>query len=149
MVPSLAESWDDRRRPALRYVFSVCANGLRWSDGVSLTRATTSSSGSSAFLDPQRPGSSARDLLRARERPGPICLGRTKRLGRASAVNALDDLTVEFRLRCAPPPYFLSVMNRPDSWTASLATRSSADGDEWTETGSQVVSGPVRDIAGA
>ena len=54
-------------------------------------------------------------------------------------MRALDDRTVEFRL-AAPAPYFMSVMNRPDGGPQPRHAIE-RDGDAWTETGKQVVSG--------
>ena len=54
-------------------------------------------------------------------------------------VRALDDRTLEFRL-AAPAPYFMSVMNRPDGGPQPRHAIE-RDGDAWTETGKQVVSG--------
>ena len=64
--------------------------------------------------------------------------------GRPYGVRALDDRTVEFRL-AAPAPYFMSVMNRPDSGPQPRHAIETA-GDRWTEAGAQVVSGPFRQV---
>jgi oligopeptide transport system substrate-binding protein len=57
-------------------------------------------------------------------------------------VRALDDRTVEFRL-VAPAPYFMGVMNRPDSGPQPRHAID-RDGDGWTDPQRQVVSGPFR-----
>src|SRR5262249_12600709 len=91
-------------------------------------------------LDPQTPGSSAA-IYFVLENGQDYCLGRNDD-ARAVGVKAVDDLTVEFRL-AAPPPYFLSAMNRPDGGPQprhAIAER----GDAWTATGDQVVSGAYR-----
>ena len=135
IVPSLAESWeiaDD----GLRYVFQL-REGLRWSDGTPLT-AHDVEFGIKRVLDPERPGSSAA-IYYVLENGQDYCLGRTSDAS-SVGVRALDDLTVEFRL-AAPAPYFLSVMNRPDGGPQPRHAIE-RDGDDWTATGKQVVSGP-------
>jgi len=135
MVPSLAESWeiaDD----GLRYVFRL-HQGLRWSDGVPLT-AHDVEFGIKRVLDPEQPGSSAA-IYFVLENGQDYCLGRTSDWS-SVGVHVLDDLTVEFRL-AAPAPYFLSVMNRPDGGPQPRHAIE-RDGDDWTKTGAQVVSGP-------
>ena len=135
IVPSLAESWeisDD----GLHYVFKL-REGLRWSDGEPLT-AHDVEFGIKRVLDPERPGSSAA-IYFVLENGQDYCLGRTSDAS-SVGVRALDDLTVEFRL-AAPAPYFLSVMNRPDGGPQPRHAIE-RDGDDWTATGKQVVSGP-------
>ena len=132
--PSLAERWeisDD----GLRYVFHL-REGLTWSDGEPLT-AHDVEFGIKRVLNPDAPGSSVAiyfvlehgqdHYLRTTEDPDLI------------GVRALDDRTVEFRL-AAPAPYFMSVMNRPDGGPQPRHAIE-RDGDAWTETGKQVVSG--------
>ena len=134
IVPSLAERWeisDD----GLRYVFHL-REGLTWSDGEPLT-AHDVEFGIKRVLNPDAPGSSVAiyfvlehgqdHYLRTTEDPDLI------------GVRALDDRTVEFRL-AAPAPYFMSVMNRPDGGPQPRHAIE-RDGDAWTETGKQVVSG--------
>ncbi len=109
IVPSLAESWeisDD----GLRYVFHLRA-GLTWSDGAPLT-AHDVEFGIKRVLDPESPGSSVA-IYFVLEHGEDTYLGRNLDWD-AVGVRALDDRTVEFRLS-APAPYFMSVMNRPDS----------------------------------
>jgi ABC-type oligopeptide transport system substrate-binding subunit/class 3 adenylate cyclase len=109
IVPSLAERWeisDD----GLRYVFHLRGN-LRWSDGAPLT-AHDVEFGIKRVLDPASPGSSVA-IYFALEQGEETYLGRNTDWD-AVGVRALDDRTVEFRLT-APAPYFMSVMNRPDS----------------------------------
>jgi ABC-type oligopeptide transport system substrate-binding subunit/class 3 adenylate cyclase len=109
IVPSLAERWeisDD----GLRYVFHL-REGLLWSDGTPLT-AHDVEFGIKRVLDPESPGSSVA-IYFALENGEDIYLGRNTDWD-AVGVRALDDRTVEFRLS-APAPYFMSVMNRPDS----------------------------------
>jgi ABC-type oligopeptide transport system substrate-binding subunit/class 3 adenylate cyclase len=109
IVPSLAERWeisDD----GLRYVFRL-RDGLRWSDGTPLT-AHDVEFGIKRVLDPEGPGSSVA-IYFALEQGEDMYLGRNDDWD-AVGVRALDDRTVEFRLS-APAPYFMSVMNRPDS----------------------------------
>ena len=137
MVPSLAERWeiaDD----GLRYVFHL-REGLRWSDGEPLT-AHDVEFGIKRVLDPVTPGSSAA-IYFVLENGQDYCLGRN-RDPETVGVRALDDRTVEFRL-AAPAPYFLSAMNRPDGGPQPRHAIE-RDGDAWTETGTQVVSGPFR-----
>ncbi|HEX6331721.1 MAG TPA: ABC transporter substrate-binding protein [Actinomycetota bacterium] len=137
IVPSLAERWeisDD----GLRYVFHL-REGLRWSDGTPLT-AHDVEFGIKRVLNPDAPGSSVAIYFvlengqdhYLRRNPDPDAIG----------VRALDDRTVEFRL-VAPAPYFLSVMNRPDGGPQPRHAIG-RDGDDWTEVGRQVVSGPFR-----
>ena len=109
IVPSLAERWeisDD----GLRYVFHL-REGLTWSDGTPLT-AHDVEFGIKRVLDPESPGSSVA-IYFALENGEETYLGRNTDWV-AVGVRALDDRTVEFRLN-APAPYFMSVMNRPDS----------------------------------
>jgi ABC-type oligopeptide transport system substrate-binding subunit/class 3 adenylate cyclase len=109
LVPSLAERWeisDD----GLRYVFHL-REGLAWSDGTPLT-APDVEFGIKRVLDPESPGSSVA-IYFALENGEETYLGRNDDWD-AVGVRALDDRTVEFRLS-APAPYFMSVMNRPDS----------------------------------
>jgi oligopeptide transport system substrate-binding protein len=134
IVPSLADRWeisDD----GLRYVFHL-REGLTWSDGEPLT-AHDVEFGIKRVLNPDAPGSSVAiyfvlehgqdHYLRKTEDPDMI------------GVRALDDRTLEFRL-AAPAPYFMSVMNRPDGGPQPRHAIE-RDGDAWTETGKQVVSG--------
>ncbi|HLY87131.1 MAG TPA: ABC transporter substrate-binding protein [Gaiellaceae bacterium] len=109
IVPSLAERWeisDD----GLRYVFHL-REGLAWSDGTPLT-AHDVEFGIKRVLDPGSPGSSVA-IYFALENGEETYLGQNTDWD-AVGVRALDDRTVEFRLN-APAPYFMSVMNRPDS----------------------------------
>ncbi len=109
LVPSLAERWeisDD----GLRYVFHL-RQGLAWSDGTPLT-AHDVEFGIKRVLDPASPGSSVA-IYFALEQGEETYLGQNTDWD-AVGVRALDDRTVEFRLT-APAPYFMSVMNRPDS----------------------------------
>jgi ABC-type oligopeptide transport system substrate-binding subunit/class 3 adenylate cyclase len=109
IVPSLAERWeiaDD----GLRYVFHL-REGLTWSDGTPLT-AHDIEFGIKRVLDPESPGSSVA-IYFALEQGEETYLGQNSDWD-AVGVRALDDRTVEFRL-VAPAPYFMSVMNRPDS----------------------------------
>ena len=137
IVPSLAERWeiaDD----GLRYVFHL-REGLTWSDGTPLT-AHDVEFGIKRVLDPDQPGSSVAIYFvleqgqehYLREGSDPAKIG----------VRALDDRKVEFRL-VAPAPYFMSVMNRPDGAPQPRHAIEGA-GDEWIETGTQVVSGAFR-----
>jgi oligopeptide transport system substrate-binding protein len=134
IVPSLADRWeisDD----GPRYVFHL-REGLTWSDGEPLT-AHDVEFGIKRVLNPDAPGSSVAiyfvlehgqdHYLRKTEDPDMI------------GVRALDDRTLEFRL-AAPAPYFMSVMNRPDGGPQPRHAIE-RDGDAWTETGKQVVSG--------
>jgi ABC-type oligopeptide transport system substrate-binding subunit/class 3 adenylate cyclase len=109
IVPSLAERWeisDD----GLRYVFHL-REGLAWSDGTPLT-AHDVEFGIKRVLDPESPGSSVA-IYFALEQGEETYLAENTDWD-AVGVRALDDRTVEFRLS-APAPYFMSVMNRPDS----------------------------------
>src|SRR2546427_4289785 len=109
LVPSLAERWeisDD----GLRYVFHL-REGLVWSDGTPLTAADVEF-GIKRVLDPASPGSSVA-IYFALENGQDYYLERNRDADRIG-VRALDDRTLEFRL-VAPAPYFMSVMNRPDS----------------------------------
>jgi ABC-type oligopeptide transport system substrate-binding subunit/class 3 adenylate cyclase len=109
IVPSLAERWeisDD----GLRYVFHL-REGLMWSDGTPLT-AHDVEFGIKRVLDPERPGSSVA-IYFALEKGEETYLGQNTDWD-AVGVRALDDRTVEFRLN-APAPYWMNVMNRPDS----------------------------------
>jgi tetratricopeptide (TPR) repeat protein len=109
IVPSLAERWeisDD----GLRYVFHL-REGLRWSDGTSLT-AHDVEFGIKRVLNPDAPGSSVAIYFVLEN--GQDYYLRHNTDADAIGVRALDDRTVEFRL-VAPAPYFMSVMNRPDS----------------------------------
>lgn len=137
IVPALAERWeisDD----GLRYVFHL-RDGLTWSDGKPLT-AHDVEFGIKRVLNPDAPGSSVaiyfvlengQDYY-LRRNPDPDSIG----------VRALDDRTVEFRL-AAPAPYFMSVMNRPDSGPQPRHAIESL-GDDWSTPENQVVSGPFR-----
>ena len=135
IVPSLAERWeisDD----GLRYVFHL-REGLRWSDGEPLT-AHDVEFGIKRVLDPRAPGASVA-IYFVLENGEATYLG-TNDDWDAVGVRALDDRTVEFRL-AAPAPYFMGVMNRPDGGPQPRHAIE-RDGDEWIETGRQVVSGP-------
>jgi ABC-type oligopeptide transport system substrate-binding subunit/class 3 adenylate cyclase len=137
IVPSLAERWeisDD----GLRYVFHL-REGLRWSDGEPLT-AHDVEFGIKRVLDPRNPGSSVA-IYYVLENGQDYALGRNADADRIG-VRALDDRTVEFRL-AAPAPYFMSVMNRPDS-APQPRHAIERHGDGWTEPRLQVVSGPFR-----
>ena len=137
IVPSLAERWeiaDD----GLTYVFHL-REGLRWSDGEPLTAGDVEY-GIKRVLDPAEPGSSAA-IYFVLENGQDYCLGRNADPD-AVGVRALDDRTVEFRL-AAPAPYFLSAMNRPDGGPQPRHAIE-RDRDAWTETDTQVVSGPFR-----
>ncbi|HEX5016924.1 MAG TPA: ABC transporter substrate-binding protein [Actinomycetes bacterium] len=137
IVPNMAESWeisDD----GLRYVFHL-REGLSWSDGAPLT-AHDVEFGIKRVLNPDAPGSSvaiyfvleAGEDYYLRRHGDPDLIG----------VRALDDRTVEFRL-AAPAPYFMSVMNRPDAGPQPRHAIE-RDGDQWTDVGRQVVSGPFK-----
>ena len=89
------------------------------------------------MLDPASPGSSVA-IYFALENGREYYLGESTDAD-AIGVRALDDRTVEFRL-VAPAPYFLSVMNRPDSGPQPRHAIE-RDGAAWTEPGRQVVSG--------
>ena len=133
IVPSLAERWeisDD----GLRYVFHL-REGLLWSDGTPLT-AHDVEFGIKRVLNPESPGSSVA-IYFALEQGEETYLG-TNTDWDSVGVRALDDRTVEFRL-VAPAPYWMSVMNRPDS---GPQPRHAADG----MTEARVVSGAF-DIA--
>src|SRR5207253_1445663 len=109
IVPSLAERWEISE-DGLRYVFHL-HEGLLWSDGTPLT-AHDVEFGIKRVLDPESPGSSVA-IYFVLENGEDTYLGRNTDWD-AVGVRALDDRTVEFRLS-APAPYFMSVMNRPDS----------------------------------
>ena len=139
IVPSLAESWeisDD----GLRYVFHL-REGLRWSDGEPLT-ARDFVFGLQRVLDSEQPGASA-PIYFVLENGEEYFLGHDDD-AEAIGVHALDDRTVEFRL-VAPAPYFMSVVNRPDS-SAAPRHAIERDGDAWAEPERQVVSGPFRQL---
>ncbi len=135
IVPSLAERWeisDD----GLRYLFHL-REGLRWSDGERLT-AHDVEFGIKRVLDPRSPGSSVA-IYFVLENGQDYYLGNNQDADRIG-VKALHDQTVEFRL-VAPAPYFMSVMNRPDSGPQPRHAIE-ARGSAWIELESQVVSGP-------
>jgi len=137
IVPSLAERWeisDD----GLRYVFHL-REGLHWSDGEPLT-ADDFVFNMRRNLSPDRPSASA-PLYFVLENGEEYLLGHNDD-AEAIGVHALDDRTVEFRL-VAPAPYFMSVVNRPDSGPLPRHAIE-RDGDDWTGPGRQVVSGPFR-----
>ena len=139
IVPSLAERWeisDD----GLRYVFHL-REGLRWSDGTPLT-AHDWVFGIRRMLDPAAPGASA-PIYFVLENGEEYFLGHSDD-AEAIGVRALDDRTVEFRL-VAPAPYFMSVVNRPDSGPLPQHAIE-RDGDDWTDPERQVVSGPFRQL---
>ncbi|MEK6273851.1 MAG: ABC transporter substrate-binding protein [Actinomycetota bacterium] len=139
IVPSLAERWeisDD----GLRYVFHLRVD-LRWSDGEPLT-AHDVEFGIKRVLDPQRPGPSA-PIYFALENGEDYYLGLNDDADRIG-VRALDDRTVEFRL-VAPTPYFMNVVNRPDGGPQPRHAIE-RDGDAWTDSSKQVVSGPFRQL---
>jgi oligopeptide transport system substrate-binding protein len=141
IVPSLAERWeiaDD----GLRYVFHL-REGLTWSDGARLT-AHDVEYGIKRVLDPHDPGSSVA-IYFVLEQGEATYLGENTDWD-AVGVRALDDLTVEFRL-AAPAPYFMSVMNRPDSGPQPRDAIAS-HGARWTEPELQVVSGAFRRVPG-
>jgi len=135
IVPSLAERWeisDD----GLRYVFHL-RQGLRWSDGEPLT-AHDVEYGIKRVLNPESPGSSVA-IYFVLENGQDYYLGRNRNADQIG-VRAVDDHTVEFRL-VAPAPYFLSVMNRPDSGPQPRHAIEK-QGQAWTDPDTQVVSGP-------
>jgi ABC-type oligopeptide transport system substrate-binding subunit/class 3 adenylate cyclase len=137
LVPSLAERWeisDD----GLRYVFHL-REGLVWSDGTPLTAADVEF-GIKRVLNPESPGSSVA-IYFVLENGQDYYLGRNDDAD-AIGVRALDDRTLEFRL-VAPAPYFMSVMNRPDSGPQPRHAIE-RHGERWTEPENQVVSGPFR-----
>jgi ABC-type oligopeptide transport system substrate-binding subunit len=139
LVPSLAERWkisDD----GLRYVFYL-REGLVWSDGRPLTAADVEF-GIKRVLDPVSPGSSVA-IYFVLENGQDYYLGRNRDADRIG-VKALDDRTLEFRL-VAPAPYFMSVMNRPDSGPQPRHAIEQ-HGESWIEPGKQVVSGPFRQV---
>lgn len=139
IVPSLAERWeisDDGRR----YVFHL-RQGLRWSDGVSLT-AQDVVFAVQRILDPDRPGDSAA-IYFVLENGQDYFLRRHRDPDRIG-VHALDERTVEFRL-VAPAPYFMSVVNRPDSGPIPRHAIEQ-HGDAWSDLDRQVVSGPFRRV---
>jgi ABC-type oligopeptide transport system substrate-binding subunit/class 3 adenylate cyclase len=137
IVPSLAERWeiaDD----GLRYVFHL-REELRWSDGEPLT-AHDVEYGIKRVLNPESPGSSVA-IYFVLENGQDYYLGRNRDADRIG-VRALDDRTVEFRL-VAPAPYFMSVLNRPDSGPQPRHAIEAYE-TEWIEPGKQTVSGPFR-----
>ena len=139
LVPSLAERWeisDD----GLRYVFHL-REGLSWSDGTPLTAADVEF-GIKRVLDPASPGSSVA-IYFALENGQDYYLERNRDADRIG-VKALDDRTLEFRL-VAPAPYFMSVMNRPDSGPQPRHAIE-RHGESWTDPDKQVVSGPFRQV---
>src|SRR3954451_19131885 len=134
IVPSLAERWeisDD----GLRYVFHL-RDGLRWSDGAPLT-AHDVEFGIKRVLNPSQPGSSVA-IYFVLEAGEATYLGDNTDWDKVG-VRALDDRTVEFRL-LAPAPYFVSVMNRPDS-APQPRHAIEAHGADWTLPAKQVTSG--------
>jgi ABC-type transport system substrate-binding protein/class 3 adenylate cyclase len=138
IVPSLAETWeiaDD----GLRYVFRL-REGLRWSDGEPLTAADIVYA-VMRTLDPERPGVSV-SVYSVVEGAQEYASGDgpAENVG----VRALDDRTVEFAL-AAPAPYFLSVVNRPDSGPHPRHALE-AHGDAWTQPENQVVSGAFEQV---
>jgi ABC-type transport system substrate-binding protein len=139
IVPSLAERWeisDD----GLRYVFHL-REGLQWSDGTPLT-AHDWVFGIRRMLDPERPGTSA-PIYFVLENGEEYFLADSDD-AEAIGVSALDERTVEFRL-VAPAPYFMSVVNRPDSGPLPRHAIE-RDGDDWTQPERQVVCGPFRQL---
>jgi ABC-type transport system substrate-binding protein/class 3 adenylate cyclase len=139
IVPSLAERWeisDD----GLRYTFHL-REGLRWSDGEPLT-ADDLVFGMRRMLDPERPGTSA-PIYFVLENGEEFFLGRNDD-EEAIGVRAVDGRTVEFDL-VAPAPYFMSVVNRPDSGPLPQHAIE-RDGEDWTDPERQVVSGPFRQL---
>jgi ABC-type transport system substrate-binding protein/class 3 adenylate cyclase len=139
IVPSLAERWEISE-DGLRYVFHL-REGLQWSDGEPLT-AHDVEFGVKRILDPDRPGTSA-PIYFVLENGEDYFLGKSTDADRIG-VRALDETTVEFRL-VAPAPYFMSVVNRPDSGPFPRHALA-RDGDTWTEPERQVVSGPFRQL---
>jgi ABC-type oligopeptide transport system substrate-binding subunit/class 3 adenylate cyclase len=137
IVPSLAERWEISNE-GLRYVFHL-REGLRWSDGHVLT-AHDVEFGIKRVLNPDSPGSSVA-IYFVLENGQNFYLGRNRDADRIG-VRALDDRRVEFRL-VAPAPYFMSVMNRPDSGPQPRHAIEH-DGPAWTDPDRQVVSGPFR-----
>ena len=112
IVPSLAERWeisDD----GLRYVFHL-REGLTWSDGTPLT-AHDVEFGIKRVLDPESPGSSVADLLRARARRRRLCARHVKRPTETQSACARSTTGRSSSGSIAPAPYFMSVVNRPDS----------------------------------
>ena len=137
ILPCLAERWeiaDD----GLRYVFHL-RDGLRWSDGTPLT-AHDVEYGIKRVLNPDDAGSSVA-IYFVLENGQDYYLRQNTGADRIG-VRALDDRTVEFRL-VAPAPYFMSVMNRPDS-APQPRTAIERHGREWAAIHGQVVSGPFR-----
>jgi oligopeptide transport system substrate-binding protein len=94
------------------------------------------------MLDPERPGTSA-PIYFVLENGEEFFLGHSDD-AEAIGVRALDDRTVEFTL-VAPAPYFMSVVNRPDSGPLPQHAIE-RDGDNWTDPERQVVSGPFRQL---
>lgn len=137
IVPSLAERWEISA-DGLRYVFYL-RDGLRWSDGTPLT-AHDIEFGIKRVLDPAMPGSSVA-IYFVLEAGEATYLGENTDWG-AVGVHALHDRAVEFRL-VAPAPYFMSVMNRPDS-APQPRHAIEAHGAEWTQPAKQVTSGPFQ-----
>ena len=139
IVPSLAERWEISE-DGLRYVFHL-REGLQWSDGTPLT-AQDWVFGIRRMLDPDRPGASA-PIYFVLEKGEEYFLGGSDD-AEAIGVHALDDRTVEFRL-VAPAPYFMSVVNRPDSGPLPRHAIE-RDGGDWTDPERQVVCGPFRQL---
>ena len=137
LVPSLAERWEIAA-DGLRYVFHL-GDGLRWSDGESLT-AHDVEYGIKRVLDPKSPGSSVA-IYFVLENGQDYYLGLERNASKIG-VRALDDATVEFKLS-APAPYFMNVMNRPDGGPQPRHAIE-AYGERWTEPELQIVSGSFR-----
>ena len=139
IVPSLAERWeisDD----GLRYVFHLAGRAALV--GREPLTAHDWVFGMRRMLDPERPGASA-PIYFVLENGEEYFLGHSDD-AEAIGVRALDDRTVEFRL-VAPAPYFMSVVNRPDSGPLPQHAIE-RDGDDWTDPERQVVSGPFRQL---
>ena len=116
---------------------SICVKGWWWSDG-ELPTAHDVEFGIKRVLDPEEPGSSAA-IYFVLENGQDYCLSAAIRIpGTASAVSTT---TLSSSASPAPAPYFLSVMNRPDGGPQPRHAIE-RDGDAWTATGKQVVSGP-------
>ncbi|MFP3913466.1 MAG: ABC transporter substrate-binding protein [Actinomycetota bacterium] len=135
LVPSLAERWEVSP-DGLRYRF-LLREGLTWSDGRPLT-AHDVEYGIKRNLDPDRPGVGVAMFY--------VLEGALERMRGgdpdAVGVQALDDRTVEFRL-VNPAPYFLAMLNRPDSGPQPRHAIE-AKGDDWGRAEHEVVSGAFR-----
>lgn len=134
-MPALAASWSVSEGGKV-YRFHL-RPGVFWSDGVAL-RAGQFVDSWERLLNPETGSANAYQLLEV-ENAQAYLQGKLKDFSRVG-VKALDDLTLEVRLR-RPVPYFLHLVASAATFPVrrDLIER---HGDQWTEPGNLVTLGP-------